>query len=88
MDDCENKPASYVLMSGAGDYLYKGSCRDLAQRMSDHHAGRVQCTKGRRPLVLVYHEYCETYTEARKRENFLKSGQGRAWLKKFLDEQK
>ncbi len=80
----EPKPAAYVLLNAAGDYLYKGSCRDLVKRLADHRAGRVAHTKNRRPLTLVYHEYHETYTEARQRENFLKSGQGRKWLKDYI----
>ncbi len=77
----DERPAAYVLKSADGTYLYKGSCRDLDKRLKDHHAGRVSCTKNRRPVALVHAEFFETYTEARRRENFLKSGVGRAWLK-------
>ena len=80
------KPAAYVLKSADGKYLYKGSCRDLDRRMEDHRAGRVLHTKNRRPVMLVHAEFFETYTEARQRENFLKSGVGRAWLKAKLSE--
>ena len=45
-----------------------------------HMSGKVSRTKNRRPLELVYYEYCETYTQARQRENWLKSGQGREFL--------
>ena len=77
----ESRPAAYVLQSASADYLYKGSCRDLAKRMKDHSAGRVKHTKNRRPLTLLHYEYCEDYTQARQRENWLKSGVGRHWLK-------
>ncbi len=80
----EKRPAAYVLRSADGKYLYKGSCRNLEKRMKDHHAGRVSCTKNRRPLTLVLAEFFETYTQARQRENFLKSGAGRNWLKTSL----
>jgi predicted GIY-YIG superfamily endonuclease len=43
--------------------------------------GQVARTRNRRPLKLAYFEYTIDYTEARKRENWLKSGQGRKWLK-------
>jgi predicted GIY-YIG superfamily endonuclease len=41
-------------------------------------------TNSRRPLKLVYYEYFESYTEARRREIWLKSGQGREWLKEQM----
>jgi len=80
----EPLPAAYVLAGATGPDLYKGSCRNLCQRLKDHRAGRVAHTKNWRPLRLVYYEYCADYTLARQRENWLKSGQGRAWLKKEL----
>ncbi|MEI6148224.1 MAG: GIY-YIG nuclease family protein, partial [bacterium] len=80
----EARPAVYVLMQITGGPLYKGSCRDLVERLKDHRAGRVSRTKNQRPLALVHHEYFGTFTEARQKENFLKSGQGREWLKQHL----
>ena len=81
-DNLESQPAAYVIR-GAGpvDYLYKGSTRDMAARWHDHEAGRVSRTRNRRPLELVLVEYFASFTEARQRELFLKSGVGRAWLK-------
>ena len=81
----ESKPAAYVLMSAGQDYLYKGSCRDLKKRLADHRAGRVSHTKNRRPLSLAHFEYFENFTDARKRENFLKSGAGRTLLKSMIE---
>ena len=78
-------PAAYVISEqDKRDYLYKGSCRDLRKRLKDHRAGRVSKTKNRRPLELVYYEYCDTYTDARKREIFFKSGKGREFLKNII----
>ncbi len=78
------EPAAYILLGTGAEYLYKGACRNLAERLKDHRAGRVAHTRNRRPLALVYHEYVASFTEARKREAFLKSGVGRSWLKKYL----
>ena len=75
----EGKPAAYVLMSAQGKYLYKGSCRNLKERLKDHRAGRVTRTKNRRPLHLAFYQYCPTFTEARRMENHLKTGAGRKW---------
>lgn len=85
IEELKHLPAAYVIcQQGQKDYLYKGSCRDLIKRMKDHKAGRVSKTKNRRPLDLVYFEYCDNYTEARKRENFFKTGRGREFIKNMI----
>ena len=78
--NAEHRPAAYVLSNSDRSYLYKGSCRNLQKRLKDHRAGRVSKTKNRRPLYLLHFEYCDSYTEARRRENWLKSGVGRKSL--------
>ena len=83
IDAVEPRPAAYVLRGAAADYLYKGSCRDLVKRLKDHRAGRVSRTRNRRPLRLVHFEYCPDYTNARKQENWLKSGAGRKFLQQL-----
>ena len=77
----EPRAAAYVLSPANGHYLYKGSCRNLVERLKDHRAGRVAHTRNLRPLQLVHFEYCTDFAEARRREIFLKSGMGREWLK-------
>ena len=47
--------------------------------------GRVKTTKSRRPVELIYFEEFNDYSEARKREIYLKSGTGREWLKSKLE---
>jgi len=84
IENLELRPAVYVLSSDQGGYLYKGSTRELSERIKTHLSGDVSRTQNRRPLELVYFEYCENYTEARKRESWLKSGRGREWLKEHL----
>ena len=74
-------PAAYVLCGSDGKYLYKGSCRNLCERLKSHRAGRASRTKNRRPLTLVHCEYFETYSEALTREKYFKTGTGRDWLK-------
>jgi len=71
----------YVLYNSEYDRLYIGSTRDLNQRIKAHQSGKVRSTKAYRPWKVIYTEKFDTYTEARKRENFLKSGAGRKWLK-------
>ena len=78
-------PAVYVIVDARNKYRYKGSCRNLRKRLSDHRAGRVSRTKNRRPLNVVFFEYCKTYTEARRLENFLKTGAGGKYIKAGMD---
>ncbi len=78
----EPQSAAYVLQSADGTYRYKGSCRNLIQRMEQHLAGQVSRTKNRRPLTLLHFEYFDNYTDARRRKNYFKTGAGREWLKR------
>jgi putative endonuclease len=73
----------YVLRC-ADNRLYIGSTRDIDNRIMSHQKGKVKTTKGRRPVKLIYKEESASYTEARKRELFLKSGTGRDWLKEHI----
>ena len=86
IETLDSIPAAYVLSTqNRRDYLYKGSCRIFTKRLKDHKAGRVSKTKNRRPLELVYFEYCNNYTEARRRENFFKTGKGREFIAEQID---
>jgi len=81
LDDLRSAMGVYVLLGNGSTYMYKGSAHDLRKRVTDHMQGRVARTRTRRPLRLIHVEYFADYTEARKRETWLKSGQGRKWLK-------
>ena len=83
----EPRPAAYVLLGSDGAYLYKGACRDLVERLRAHRAGLASRTKNRRPLTLVHSEYCETYQDALRKERYLKSGRGRAWLARKFEQE-
>ena len=68
--------------------FYIGSSResDAKVRLMAHNAGRTKSTKASRPWLIVIEENYANYTDARKRENFLKSGVGRKWVKDNLGE--
>ena len=72
---------TYVLRSARDNKLYIGSTSDLVTRKKFHDQGRVQSTKNRRPLVLIYYEACLTKEKAEKREKYFKTGFGRGFLK-------
>jgi len=71
----------YIIKSEKYNFRYVGITADLDRRLSEHNLKKNRSTKNYAPFILITYEKCEDYKEARKREKFLKSGQGR----KFLD---
>ncbi len=76
----------YVHVIKSIKYLnrYTGSTDNVIKRLDEHNKGKCRYTKGRRPWMLVYQEEFLSRAEAMKRENFLKSGQGRMYLNDIL----
>ncbi|MEK7106207.1 MAG: GIY-YIG nuclease family protein [Patescibacteria group bacterium] len=75
---------TYVLKSKKDDKLYVGFCLDLKRRLVEHNKGFVEATKDRTPFKLVYYEACLNERKAIQREKVLKTGFGRAYLKRRL----
>jgi putative endonuclease len=74
---------TYVLQSEKDDKLYVGFTKNK-QRLELHNKGRVDSTKSRRPLKLIYYEACTDRDDATNREKHLKTYYGRMYLKKRL----
>ena len=75
---------TYVLQSEKDNGFYIGFTKDLKLRFEEHLRGRVDSTKNRRPLGLIYYEACLTQEDATKREKYLKTYNGRRFLYKRL----
>ncbi|MBK5278382.1 MAG: GIY-YIG nuclease family protein [Bacteroidia bacterium] len=75
---------AYILKSRDYDFLYKGHCEDLNERINQHNSGMTKSIKPYLPFELVYKEKFETRDEAIKREKYFKSAAGRRYLKKLL----
>ena len=74
----------YVLECNDGS-LYKGKTNDLARRINEHLSGTgAEHTKKHKPIRLVYFQTFQTEKEALDKEQYLKSGSGREWLKNNL----
>ena len=73
---------TYVLRCGDGN-LYVGSTGNLRRRIVEHQSARVPATSSRLPVTLEY-EACRAEGSARVREKQLKTGFGRAYLKRRL----
>ncbi|MEO2053622.1 MAG: GIY-YIG nuclease family protein [Allomuricauda sp.] len=72
---------AYVLRSLIDGRLYKGHTKDVQKRLLEHNSGKTKSTKGFMPWELVYFEEIETSAEARKREQYFKTGIGREFIK-------
>ena len=72
---------TYVLLSEKDKKLYTGWSQNVKRRVEDHNSGLVEATKYRKPLKLVYYEACLNEKLAIKREQYFKTGAGRAFLK-------
>ena len=74
----------YVLRSKKTGRLYKGQCRDLEKRLSEHNHGKTRSTKSGIPWELVYWEAVASRAEALERERYFKTAAGRRYLQKRL----
>jgi putative endonuclease len=74
----------YVLQSEADQGLYIGFSSDLRRRISEHRQGLAFATSFRGPWRLIYYEAYVEQEDALGREQFLKSGSGRRFLKRQL----
>ena len=75
---------TYVLRSKKDGWLYIGWSIDLRHRLEQHNNGLVKATKYRLPMELIYYEACMNEENAIAREKQLKTGFGRAYLKRRL----
>lgn len=71
----------YYLESEVRDESYVGFTSDLAKRIIEHNRGLNSSTKRYLPWKLVYYEACLEETDARRREKYLKTTQGKRLLK-------
>ena len=74
----------YVLKSEKDGNFYIGYTSDLRNRVDMHNTGRVQSTKLRRPLRLVYYEACLQQEDALHRERYLKTTYGHRYIRNRL----
>ena len=74
----------YVLESDSTGKFYVGQTGNLERRLFEHQQGLTRYTRSRGPWHLAYKEEHHTRAAAMQREQFLKSGQGREWLRNEL----
>lgn len=75
---------TYILRSSKDDKFYTGYTKDLKLRFETHCKGKVESTRDRRPLKLIYYEACLNQQDATHREKYLKTYHGKMFLKNRL----
>jgi putative endonuclease len=76
----------YIIKGLTSGKHYVGITNNLQRRLQEHAGG---VTKGGQVIgefELIHTEEFTDYLSARKREKFLKSGQGRKWIKENISE--
>lgn len=71
----------YAIKSAERDYVYKGLTKNIENRLERHRSGRERTTRAYRPFKLVYLKSFDNRAEARRHEEFIKSGVGRDFLR-------
>ncbi len=74
----------YILQSQKNKSLYIGYTSDLKKRFREHNNGKSLATKPFRPYKLIFYEAFINRTDAKNREEYLKSGYGRKTIKNVL----
>jgi putative endonuclease len=74
----------YVLRSIEFERNYVGFTRDTEKRLKEHNSGKTKSTRPYKPWRILFYERFSTKAEALRREKFLKTGQGRDYIKKQL----
>jgi putative endonuclease len=75
---------TYVLKSMKDGNFYTGFTKNLKRRFEDHRSGKIESTKNRLPIILIYYEACISKFDAVHREKYLKTYHGKMFLRNRL----
>jgi putative endonuclease len=67
----------YAISSQLRNYIYVGLTNNIARRLEEHNKGYNKTTNPYRPFKLILTEDYKSRSEARVREKYLKSGEGK-----------
>lgn len=74
----------YILQSLKNKSFYIGYTNDLKKRFNEHNNGESLATKPFIPYKLIFYEAFINRIDAKRREEYLKSGWGFRSIKKML----
>lgn len=72
----------YLIESLKNNDLYTGYTVNLIKRLKEHNQGLNFSTKANKPWKLIYYEACLYENDAKRREKYLKTSQGRRLIKR------
>jgi putative endonuclease len=75
---------TYLLYSRSQDKFYIGVTNDLKRRIEEHSRGKTQTTSRMKDFELAYYEASKNEIDAKNRERQLKTGFGRGYIRKRL----
>jgi len=70
----------YILENPITQKRYIGYTSNIKRRLEEHNKGKTFTTKFMKPFTLVYFEGCTHSEDAKRREKYLKTHQGRKFL--------
>lgn len=76
----------YVLHNSSKNFIYIGYSEDLKTRYESHNNGQNKSTKAYVPLELIHYEAYKNMSDAKRREEYLKTNRGRTTLIIMLKE--
>lgn len=76
----------YVLKLLKDNSLYVGYSSNLKQRIKSHKDGKNFSTKYKLPLELIFYEAYKEKSDAKRRENYLKTTKGKTTLRAMLND--
>ena len=74
----------YIIQSQKDLSVYSGNTNDFQDRLKRHNSGQVYSTKNRIPWKHVCHIIFDNNQSAYDFERYLKTGSGRAFIKKHF----
>lgn len=74
----------YFLKSRNFNWFYTGYTSNLKKRFQEHQSGQSPATKPYRPYELFFYEAFSSRFDAKRREKYLKTTQGKRALKIML----
>ena len=72
----------YILKSIKYNWIYVGMTQNVEKRLFLHNSQKVNSSKAKAPLKLLYFEEVSSSEEARKLEKYYKTNAGKEFLKR------
>ena len=74
----------YILYSEKLNKYYVGSTTDIERRLLEHNRGKEKFTSTGAPWIMVYKEFFDGLSAARKRELYIKKMKSRKYIESLI----